>query len=346
MKNPAGKAILENRKKPDVLYAFTEDKIELPILDITNPAFCPAFSEEELTAEVGAFIKKHRNQSAFEAFLMRTIMKILMSHSVLGRALMGAQSGFLGGLETYLLKLGAANLGGGYTNAIDKMIAKSFASVSMRLRLEEMARMMNERAVPQLSRHPMKPLYLLNIAGGPASDSLNALILIRKEFPELLSGRKIVIHVLDVERGGAVFGANALDALKADGAALQGLDAELLFSHYDWGNTDKLATILADLGRSGSVVLVSTEGGLFEYGTDEIVKRNLIALARVLPGDAHVIGSVIRSDGPSAILGKRLFRIPTIERDFAQMNALVADAGWQTVKCRELLFCRIFELGR
>jgi hypothetical protein len=345
MINRSGKTIVEKHKKPNVYYAFTEDRIELPVLDITNPAFCPAFSEEELTAKVETFLRKHRHPSAFEAFLMRTIMGMFMRRSVLGRALMGAQDGFLGGLETYLLKLGSDNLGSGYTNAIDKVIAKSFASVSMRMRLEHMALMMKEYVVPQLLQNPLKSLYLVNIAGGPASDSLNMLILIRKAFPDLLSGRKIIIHVLDVERGGALFGANALDALKCNGAFLPGLDAELKFSRYNWTNAGELKMILGELNRSDAVVLVSTEGGLFEYCTDETINQNLEILGQVLPGDAHMIGTVIRSDGPSEALVKTLFKIPTFERDFAQMNAIVADAGWQTVKCKELLFCRIFELA-
>src|SRR5687768_17621620 len=44
-----------------------------------------------------------------------------------------------------------------------------------------------------LSHNPSQPLYLLNIAGGPGIDSLNALILLQREQPGLLGGRRSTV---------------------------------------------------------------------------------------------------------------------------------------------------------
>ena len=79
----------------------------------------------------------------------------------------------------------------------------------MRLRLQQTAKLMAEGLEHDLVAAPGVPLHLFNIAGGPAIDSLNALILLRRAGADVLA-RQITIQVLDVDARGPFFGANAL----------------------------------------------------------------------------------------------------------------------------------------
>ena len=62
---------------------------------------------------------------------------------------------------------------------------------------------------------------------------------------------------------------------------------------YDWNDTAPLARLLAGLAADGAIIAASSEGGLFEYGTDDAVVANLTALARA--GVPIVAGSVTSS---------------------------------------------------
>lgn len=73
---------------------------------------------------------------------------------------------------------------------------------------------------------------MVNIAGGPAADSWNTLILLQKEHTALLAGRHIRIYVLDVDAEGPDFGGRALTALTAEDGPL--VDAALEYIKYDW----------------------------------------------------------------------------------------------------------------
>lgn len=184
---------------------------------------------------------------------------------------------------------------------------------------------------PSLSSRPQKPLCLLNIGGGTAIDSLNALILTRKDHPELLKGRKITILCLDLEEAAARFGARALEALKAEKASLAGLD--IAFNHipYDWADASTLGKALEGLGKDG-VAAGSSEGALFEYGSDEAVSGNLKALHTGTPGDFCFCGSVTRdtewnhSNPLWAMLKPR-----TLET----FGELAARAGWEVAQAEE-----------
>ena len=99
--------------------------------------------------------------------------------------------------------------------------------------MRDVARLLADGLAPALAAQPGAPVHLLNIGGGPATDSLNALILLQKEQPQQLAGRQIVIHVLDLDATGPHFGARALDALLAAGAPLHGMMAAFQHIPYD-----------------------------------------------------------------------------------------------------------------
>ena len=160
----------------------------------------------------------------------------------------------------------------------------------LRLRTQQVAGLLAD-GIAAAPAAPGAPLHLVNIGGGPAIDSLNALILLRRNRSVSLE-RPIVIHVLDGDEAGPVFGTSALAALQAPGRPLEGLDIAFEHRIYDWNHFDGLEELATGLVASGALVVVSTEGALFEYGSDEAIVGNLRALSAV----EFVAGSVTRGD--------------------------------------------------
>src|SRR5262249_9079364 len=134
-----------------------------------------------------------------------------------------------------------------------------------------------------------------NIGGGPALDSLNALILLRRDHADLLQ-RPVVIHVLDSGTDGPFFGANAFAALQAEGRPLHGLDAAWQRHDYYWNAAAALARLRRELAGARCLIAASSEGALFEYGSDEAIVANLTALRADGAGARLVAGSVTRDD--------------------------------------------------
>ena len=121
------------------------------------------------------------------------------------------------------------------------------------------------------------------------------MILLKRDAPELL-GRPIQILVLDIESAAPAFGAGAVAALTQDGRALAGL--EIAFGHefYDWNRTEPLDDLVRQVAAQGGILAASSEGGLFEYGSDAAIVANLKALHNSNHGAGVVVGSVTRAD--------------------------------------------------
>lgn len=275
------------------LTAKTLDGLALPVIDITDPQFQAADDAEALARLDHDYVETDRQQSRMPRFLMRLFMKRAAQSSPILKALIFPDGTFLPGLPTYVMKLPAALLPPPYGSPIDRRMVASPPCRSVRIRMTQVARLLAEGLEPALEARPGAMLRLLNIAGGPSLDSLNALILLRRKRPELLAGRQVEIEVLDGDSHGPAFGANALAALSGDGQALAGLDISLRWEAYDWNAPARLAQLAQEARMQGAVLAVSSEGGLFEYGDDAAVIGNLQAL-----GDAPVVvaGSVTRND--------------------------------------------------
>jgi hypothetical protein len=175
-------------------------------------------------------------------------------------------------------------------------------------------------------------LTLVDIAGGPTADALNALLLLRTRGPEALAGRPIAIDVLDSDLEGPAFAARSLAALSVPGAPLFGLDIRLTRFDYDWNDAGVLARHLD--GLAGHVVAVSSEGGLFEYGSDAAIGANLAAIRDHAEAGTVVVGSVTRSDGVVAE-SRGPDGVATIPRSLAQFRTLTAGAGWDVAEVLE-----------
>ncbi len=347
--------IPEADKRAGVFYAVSDDGIELPVIDITHPAFAVDAGEPALTSaieETLADLARFRAMSADE-------VRALAQESILLRRGLQARGYFLDGMATYLHKLGPENLGRGFASDRDRRAARQLLPLAFRHRLQTVARLLAEALLPALPAGP-GPVRLLNIGGGTALDSLNALILVGKQSPALLAGRAVSVLVLDLEEAGPAFGGRALAALQSPGGPLQPFDIQLHPIRYDWADSSRLAEILRDTAGcnpagglagdpsgddrdsprpfrearsvdSAAIIAGSSEGGLFEYGSDEQIVANLIAFREHTPPGAVFVGALLQDRetlpprlqwiGNASGIAVRLLGLAALRR-------LARDAGW------------------
>ena len=313
------------------VYATTDEGLSLPVVDVTAPAFSVRVSDAELDAMAEQFLQESASRPE-----MPPAVREVLARSILGKTLMAAAGTFLSGLHTYLLKLGPEHLNDPFTD-IDRRIAASFPGFTTRIRLQDMARLIADGLKPILAADARRPLCLINVAGGPAADSWNALIHLHREDPPLLVGRPIVIAVLDLDDRGPQFGERAVAALGASSGPLSGLSIGFRYLPYDWSQTDRLRSRLDDLRAGDHACAISSEGGLFEYGTDEVVAANLAQLHAGTPADAFVVGSVTR-DNAATRASLAASRVPTQPRTLEAFQQLAFGAGWVTDRALERPF--------
>ncbi len=102
----------------------------------------------------------------------------------------------------------------------------------------------------------------------------------------------------------------------------------------DWTDTAALREVLGAIRRDGAVAAGSSEGGLFEYGSDEEIAANLACLRDEAPDDFVVVGSVTRDDEVT-----RRLRLgggaATHPRGLEVFRALAARSGWRVVRAIE-----------
>jgi hypothetical protein len=275
-----------------VVFATTADGVRLPVVDVTHPAFAIADDPASLAARRDAFLAWDRRNRRMPTIVTRLLMRLAARRSLLLRKILASDNGYLDSITTYMLKLGADHLPPGFDGPVDRKVAAAPHMALVRLRMQQIARLLAEALLAPLTDAPDAPLHLLNIAGGPALDSINALIMLARTHAALLH-RAIAIHVFDAQQDGPTFGARALLALTAPEGPLHGLKIEFQHHAYDWNDTAPLARLLAGLAADRAIIAASSEGGLFEYGTDEAVVANLAALARA--GVPIVAGSVTSS---------------------------------------------------
>lgn len=273
--------------KPAILYASTDDGATLPIIDVTHPDFAVSVSEDDLSEETALFIANAPARAQMPPDILEALKR-----SKLGSGLMAGSGSFLSGLNTYLFKLGPAQFR--EDEYMDRAIAASLPALAIRIRLQDMAQFLADGLAAILPNHPKERIAFINIAGGPAPDVWNALIHLQKAHPHLLAGREINLNVLDLDRQGPAFGRRALETLCNTEAPLCGLKIEHQHLSYNWSQTERLPEILATLRANESACAISSEGGLFEYGSDEEIIANLQQLHAGTPHDAFIAGTVTR----------------------------------------------------
>lgn len=324
--------LLETNKYPSVCYAVTPDGLELPVIDITHPAFAePVLSDAELQAKFAAFLTRSPLRR-LPKFLRTALYARMMRGSLVGKIMRQARDTFVPGTSTYLMKLPPEMLGAAYAKPTDQRIAKSVALVALRLRLADMAHFLADTLEPVLLAHPGAPLQLIDIAGGPAADAWNALLLLRQRRPDLLDRRPIAIDVFDQDTAGPAFGRAAVAALCAPGAPLAGLAISFRHIPYDWRDTTSLQAALSARSRA-TLTVASSEGGLFEYGDDAAIAANLAVLAQA-GGVLAVAGTFTSDDDLSRKL--RQGGAATHPHAPSAFAALAAQSGWQIAQLRAI----------
>jgi hypothetical protein len=335
----------EKNKTPGACYAVTGDGIELPVFDITHPAFACDVTEQELSAIID---ESARNWEAVQK-TPPEVVRTFAANSILVRGWVESIGTFMTGMTTYLYRLGANNLGDAFAGPVDRRTASGIMPLCFRFRLRDVARLLADALERMILNRPGCPIHLLNIAGGPSADSLNALILLNRARPDALRGTRVFIHVLDVDANGPCFGSRALAALRAEGAPLSDVTAHLEAIEYDWADTTRLRAVL-DSNEPGSVLAGSSEGGLFDYGSDEEIVANLAALRDGTPADFVMVGSVVRDLNtldprlrPSAQSSAR----PNIRHlGLDAFRTLVGGAGWVVENVIDSTAHHVVSLGK
>jgi hypothetical protein len=226
------------------------------------------------------------------------------------------------------MKLGPDNLVPPYDTKMDHRFASSPHVTLVRLRMHQIARLAADALAEELGSAPAAaPLSLINIGGGPALDSINTLIFLARDRPDLLD-RPISIDVLDASADGAFFGANALTALQAEGRPLAGLSITMQHHTYDWDEPSLLERLLAEQRSAGAIIAATSEGALFEYGDDNAILANLRALHA---GARFVAGSVTNADETRRRTIAQT-RLHLVLRGLDGFAPLAAQAGFRIAK--------------
>jgi hypothetical protein len=325
----------EPNKRPGIHYAVTSDGVELPVVDITHPAFALSITEAEQKARVENFLHEDVPLAKLAKPLRELALKFLLRESILAQGVQQARSTFMSGLQTYLLKLGPQMLGNAYTKPIDRQIASALPSFCVRLRLQDMAKLLADTLFPLLRGDQHRPLHLLNIAGGPAMDSLNALILLNRQEPSVLAERLVSIDVLDLDDAGPAFGEASRTALSQPAGPLHGCHITFRHIHYDWTHADEVMGVLAEGQTDNPITICSSEGGLFEYGSDGEIKSNLKVLRTQQV--VAIVGSVTRADDPIQLL-RKASTPKTRPRGLEAFADLIRPTGWKVERVVERPF--------
>jgi len=315
--------------RPGIVYTTTPEGLELPVIDLTNPSFAIADDPVSRAALTEQYKLTEDKNARGPVFLRRIFIKLGARQSQLLRALSQPAGSFLGGLTTYIMKLGPDNLPDGFTSSLDLRVAGSPHARFVRLRLQHCATMLATGLEPLLAASPNAPLHFINIGGGPAMDSLNALLFLSRRNATLLN-RPIAIHVCDLDTNGPSFGASAVRALQAPGAPLEKLEITFDQRAYDWNNISVLEDLLTSI-ESNAIVGASSEGALFEYGSDEAIVANLRALRS---GVKLVVGSVT-SNLPIRREQIKTMRFDLHPRGVEGFRPLTQQAGY-TIECAEV----------
>jgi hypothetical protein len=316
-----------------VVFATTTDGLRLPVIDVTNPAFAVPDDPASLAARREAFLAWDRRNRRIPAIVTRLLMRRARRRSELLRRILTSDNDYLDSISTYIVKLGADHLPPGFDSPMDRRVVAAPHAALIRLRMQQISRLLAEALFAPLAAAPDAPLHFVNIAGGPALDSINALIMLAREHAALIR-RPVAMHVFDAQQDGPAFGARALVALGASGAPLDGLDIQFQHHAYDWNDTAPLARELSGLTARGAIIAASSEGGLFEYGTDGVIVANLTALAQA---NVPIVAGSVTS---SSELRKRMItqtRFRIFSRGLEGFAPLAEESGYAIAESRSAI---------
>lgn len=316
--------IPEARKRPGVVYVVADNGLELPVVDITHPAFVEHYSAYELETLAAVTMRSLKRSKWIPLFVHRALAR----KSLLLRGTLDAMGDILSGMSTYMLKIGPENLGDAYAIRLDREIASALTPVAMRMRLRSIAAALATGIAQRLHGERQRPLHLVNIAGGTGIDSINALLLLARDEGTLLRRTRIQFDILDTDVIGPRFGVRATEALMQDGAPLEGVDLQVRHLRFDWRDVSSLESVLDTTNAEHPVIAISSEGGLFEYGTDEEITSNLHCLRQHSIADSFFAATAIK-DVPIARLNRERSNMPIRISDIDSLSKLARNTGWK-----------------
>jgi hypothetical protein len=288
------KRILEKTKIAGLSYAFTENGIEIPVLDITHPLFINSINEEKLAGMLKEIEQKGEERAEsfnkIPGFIKNFMAK--RSYIMAGFMLKDTEDTFLSGMSTLMMKLGPGLIGKGRRKFFDRLGSKAFGAILLRMRVRDICKLHTDILNNQLINERDKNLCFINIAGGAACDSINTLITIYKNAPSLLQNREIEINVFDIDRFGPSYANNCVESLRSTGSYFDGLNVSFNHIYYNWNDTSILDEFLQK--RTEWLKISSSEGGLFEYASDEDIIKNLNVLYDNSRDNMKIVGSLIR----------------------------------------------------
>jgi hypothetical protein len=305
------------KKIPGLSYACTGDGIELPVLDITHPLFIESADESAFVRLSKKAVYKAEIMNNLPGFMKRLIARMAKTENT-----------HLSGMRTLIIKLGPRLIKGRKIEFWYRLGSRQFNVIAVRIRLRNICRLQAEILIPPLSESN-KNLCFINIGGGAANDSINTLILLLKEYPALLKNRKIEINVLDIDSFGPGFAAQSIIALKKYGCLFNGLDISFRYIQYNWENTEKLTGLLSE--RTGWIQICSSEGGLFEYGSDDDILRNLDTLYCHSSDELKIAGSLLYQKGvvnPVIPAGSAMMGVTLKFLGLEGLNVILKRTGW------------------
>jgi hypothetical protein len=130
-----------------------------------------------------------------------------------------------------------------------------------------------------------------------------------------------------VDASGPAFGGRAIEALCAPASPLCGLNIRFRHFQHEWSDSARLREFLGELAASDAACGISSEGGLFEYGSDEEIVTNLRVLHRGTAPDAVVVGTVTRDGAPvrASLIANRVSTRPRTSETF---QSICEQGGW------------------
>lgn len=321
----------------ELVHAFTDNGIELPVLDITHPQFLSIIDEDRLDEESKASFQKMLALGEMSNDQKKMYYERLSKSFIFGSTFIrDPDANFLNGMSTYVYKLGPNLIGVGQDRELDRILSMGIGGVAVRMRIRDLCRLQADAVIPQLEASPKKNLCFINIAGGAASDSINTLILIVKKNSSLLNKRKIEINVLDIDTIGPHFALCCIEALKTQAHHFHGLD--IAFNHipHNWKDTDELIQLLSN--KEDCIVICASEGGLFEYGMDEDIIRNLNVLYDHSPDGMRIFGTIIHDTNKVDATVPVMAKATNAGLRFLGVNGLtdlIERTGWRFEKVQE-----------
>lgn len=303
--NTTGKKIPEPNKKKGVRYAYTQNGFEIAIIDVMHELFEPKYEDDEEIEEV---LEKQLNK--FKRFVglvtssPKWMKRLLMNRSIMAQKLFsqlvyGYSDDYVDGFATIIAKLGKFN---GTGRELDQRLTNTWNGTTVKMRLRDFVYFQIDKIVEELENNPKKTLRFVNIGSGSISDTINVLFLIIKgrKKRRLLENRKIIISGFDIDLFIPKFASNSIERLKKNDSEFFGLDVSFEFIKYNWNKPQTLKDSLNGYPKD-EIKIAQSEGGIFEYGKDETILKNLDVLFEC-QDLKYFFFDIIKDDVPKIII--------------------------------------------